>query len=238
MPLPLNELTAEPGIILAVLERFVTTAEPALMLPVGLTATTTPNSKFLSSTDTVFELTEVVVPLTVKLPAITVVALLIVRVPVVEPIDIAVPAPAKLTVVAVVLKISIDALPATMLVVIVGLVPKTILVPLPVVVLPSAVTVPLVGSVKLVAPDVTNEIVPLSSVVKLAPSVRLPPSLTVRAALTTSRVNARPAVNVVELVDAMVRSKAAAVSRSPRLAIADNVGPVASATTVPLPDVE
>jgi len=65
---------------------------------------TEPNSNSISSTEVTVELIVVVVPLTVKLPVITVLALLIVRVPVAAPIEIVVAAPKALTVVAVVFK--------------------------------------------------------------------------------------------------------------------------------------
>ena len=70
-------------------------------------------------------------PLTFKSPFSVTVALRIVAVPVAAPIVSVVAAPNALTVVAVVLKISMLALPATTLVVIVGLVPNT-RTPLPV----------------------------------------------------------------------------------------------------------
>jgi len=56
--------------------------------------------------------------------------------------------------------------------------------------------------------------------------VRLAPSLTVRAALTTSKVSVRPADSGVDEVAAMVRSKAALVSRIP--------SPVRPATVPPV----
>jgi len=156
--------------------------------------------------------------------------LLIVVVPVIAPTVTAVAAPAKLTVVAFVLtRLNVPVVSVIKLVVIVGLVPNTN-APLPVsslitpancadvvepnwLKLPVVASVPLVGNVTLVLPDVVNEIVPVASVVKLAPNDKLPPSLTLRAALTTSSVTVRPAVKVVELVAATVTSYAALVSR-------------------------
>ena len=64
---------------------------------------TEPSSIFLSSTVSVVALMVVVVPFTVKLPVITVLALLIVNVPVAAPIERVVAAPPIFNVVAVVL---------------------------------------------------------------------------------------------------------------------------------------
>jgi len=62
---------------------------------------TEPNSNSISSTEVTVELIVVVVPFTVKLPVITVFALLIVSVPVAAPIEIVVAAPPIFNVVTV-----------------------------------------------------------------------------------------------------------------------------------------
>ena len=89
---------------------------PSAVVLVGVA--TEPSSIFLSSTLIVVELTVVVVPLTVKSPAI-------VTVPDAFPIFKDVAAPPKLIVVAVVLSKSKDVLPVVKLVVIDGDVPNT-----------------------------------------------------------------------------------------------------------------
>ena len=69
-PTPDAATIADPGIILAVLERAVINAEPAVIVAVTLKFAdpTAPSSIFLSSTVNVFELTVVVIPLIVKFP--------------------------------------------------------------------------------------------------------------------------------------------------------------------------
>jgi hypothetical protein len=72
VPAPLRDVIAEPEIILARLDKLVTTAEPAVTVAVGDTGDTFPRSILLLATARSFELTVVVVPVTTKLPAITV----------------------------------------------------------------------------------------------------------------------------------------------------------------------
>ena len=65
---PLLAVNAEPTVISFVLARFVTVAEPDVTVHVTVVEATAPISIFLSSTDNVFVLRIVVVPLTVRLP--------------------------------------------------------------------------------------------------------------------------------------------------------------------------
>ena len=86
VPPPLKKPeTLEPGMIFAVLATFVTTADPAATLQLTPPETTAPISISLSSTDSVFVLSVVVVPLIVRLP-VTTKSLLIVVVEVPEPV--------------------------------------------------------------------------------------------------------------------------------------------------------
>ena len=161
---------------------------PSAVILVG--DATEPSSMFLSSTVIVVELTLVVVPFTVRLPVITTSALLIVAVPVAAPIERVVAAPAKFTVVAVVLTRANVVLPVVREVVTAGEV-RVLLVNVSE---PARVArVPVVGrvtavlavvvSVVVCAPEVVNEppsvstlfedIVRLPAIVKLPVPVRL-----------------------------------------------------------------
>ena len=107
--LPVNRLKSSDDVhaLVALTQLRVLSVAPLRVIPppsavISEGTATEPNSIFLSSTVIVVALTVVVVPLTVKLP-VTVNALLTVVVPVAAPIERVVAAPAKFTVVAVVL---------------------------------------------------------------------------------------------------------------------------------------
>jgi hypothetical protein len=120
---------------------------------------TEPNSIFLSSIAKVDVLIVVVVPLTVKLP-VTTKSLLIVEVPVDAPIDNTVAAPAKFTVVAVVLSKAKDVLEVVNDVVITGLILKTN-TPVPVSSVIVVAKLALDGVAKNVATPVANPEIPV-----------------------------------------------------------------------------
>ena len=107
LPEAIFQFSLDVQLLLALSQVIVLLVDPSSVIPppsavVSVGVATLPISIFLSETCTVVDSTNVVVPLTSRLP-VTVKLLLTVVVPVLAPILTAVAAPAKLTVVAVVL---------------------------------------------------------------------------------------------------------------------------------------
>ena len=129
LPVAIFQFSLEVQLVFARSQLIVLSVAPLSVIPppsavVSVGVTTLPISIFLSRTCSVVLFKYSVVPLTVNVP-LTVKLLLTVVVPVLAPILIDVPAPAKFTVVAVVFNRSKLVLAVVRLVVIAGLVPNT-----------------------------------------------------------------------------------------------------------------